>query len=131
MAKRCCGAIRVIFLGDAEIDQHGLVTCGCQDDVGWLHVAVDDGWLLAAQDFQVRSFDIFHEQIGPITLLAVEHAIDAGKRRVMKLLEQLPFVGEPIPVLLARVNYLLDSKDLFWSMLISHAVDSSETAPTE
>src|SRR6266699_2931333 len=87
----------------------------CQDDVGWFNVAMEDRWLLmmqigqsiddrcyndenlgqrkallwllSSQDFQVRSFNVLHEQIGSITLLTVEHTIDAGQRWVMKLLE--------------------------------------------
>src|SRR5689334_22465143 len=85
--------------------------------------------LLPSQDFQVRAFNILHEQIGPLTLLTIEHTIDAGQCPVMKLLEQLPFVDEPIPVLPARVNNLLERNELSWNILISHAVDSSEPAP--
>src|SRR5215471_11723080 len=88
MAKRCRGAIRVVLLSDAKIDQDCLITCCGQDDVGWLDVAVNDRWLLAmqvgqgiddwryndenlvqrkalfwplpSQDFQVRAFNILH-----------------------------------------------------------------------
>src|SRR5207245_11394305 len=86
---------------------------------------------LDEQYVQILSFDVIHKNVYPFEFFIFKHLVNMGQCSVIESLEHLCFKYEALAVLLVRINYFFESKQVLLDMPIPDQVYSAKSPCTQ